>query len=132
MASVEKRFCGFCKCERNVYTKVHVAWTDVLGCAVLSTLLVLIIWQSFDPRGFLFFGLLLGIGEFLIQLRWRVSIACPYCGFDPVLYRRQPSRAAEQVKAHLDRRRADPNYILSSKPYANLPARKHKRLTTQA
>ncbi|HEX4924700.1 MAG TPA: hypothetical protein VFV50_11460 [Bdellovibrionales bacterium] len=104
-----------------------MSWTDVVSCLVLGLLLTFIVWQNFDPRGLIFFGLLLGAAELIVQLRWRVSIACPYCGFDPVLYRKNSARAAEQVKQHLDRRRADPNYILSTKPFINLPVRRSRR-----
>jgi hypothetical protein len=121
---MEKRFCGFCKCERNFYSKSHVAWTDVVSSAALAAVLMLVIWQGFDPRVSIFFALFLGLAEFFILVRWRLTISCPYCGFDPVLYRRSPAKAALKVTTHLDRRRADPNYLLSSKPYSNLPRRK--------
>ncbi len=120
MARIEKRYCGFCSCERNVYTKAHIAWTDVLSCALLASLLVFIVWQTLDPRGFIFFALFLGLSEFIIQLRWRLSVSCPYCGFDPLLYKRSRPAAAEKVKEHLDRRRNDPNFVLSTKPFMNL------------
>jgi hypothetical protein len=123
MGSVEKRYCGFCSCRRNVYTKVHVGWTDVLSCFVLAVLLVFIFWQSLDPRGFLFFACLLGVSEFVIQLRWRISVSCPYCGFDPLLYKKSKLEAAAKVKGHLASRRADPNHILSNKPFVNLQKR---------
>ncbi len=123
MGSHDRRYCAFCGCERNVYTKVHIGWTDVVSCAVLAFLLVLIFWQEPDPRGFMFFALLLGLGEFAIQLRWRLQLACPYCGFDPLLYKKSAPRAAARVKEHLDRRRADPHFVLSSKPFVNLRER---------
>jgi hypothetical protein len=127
MGSISKRFCGFCGCKRNVYTKVHVGWTDVLSCAVLAFLLVLIFWQTPDPRGFLLFACLLGVFEFAIQIRWRLSVSCQYCGFDPLLYKRSRPKAAEKVKEHLDRRRADPNHVLSTQPFVNLRKRAERR-----
>lgn len=127
MASIDKRYCGFCGCQRNVYTKVHVGWTDVLSSALLAFLMTLVIWQKLDPRGFLFFACTLGLTEFAIQLRWRLSVSCQYCGFDPLLYKRSRPKAAEKVKEHLDRRRADPNYVLSTQPFINLRKQAERR-----
>jgi hypothetical protein len=121
---METCYCAFCKCERRVHTKKHVCWTDVLSCIAMAALLTLVIWHKAEPRGILFISIFLGISEFFIQMRWRLALSCRYCGFDPILYKQSHQLAAEKVKKHLDRRRADPSFLLSSKPFSTMPIRK--------
>lgn len=45
---------------------------------------------------------------------------CKQCGFDPILYIKDPAKAAEKVEIHLAKRRDDPRYLLA-RPL-NLPA----------
>jgi len=47
-------------------------------------------------------------------------MVCRQCGFDPVLYIKDVDAASLKVREHLDRRKADPKYLLA-KPL-NLPA----------
>ena len=42
------------------------------------------------------------ISEIFIQLRWRLTVACPRCGFDPVLYVKDPEKAARRVRQFYD------------------------------
>lgn len=73
---------------------------------------MLAIWQSFNPRVFVAWAVYLGIAEAFVQIRWRLSIVCKQCGFDPALYSKDPSAAANKVKLHLDLRKQDPKSIL--------------------
>lgn len=52
-------------------------------------------------------------------MRWRLSILCQACGFDPALYLKDSSLAAAQVKRHLEMRSKDPRFLLA--PSLNLP-----------
>ena len=61
----------------------------------------------------MFFAFGLGFAEIFILVRWRLSIPCPHCGFDPVVYKKKPEVAAAQVKAFLDQRREDPLAVFS-------------------
>lgn len=60
---------------------------------------------------------ILGITEVLIQLRWRVSIACQKCGFDPVLYLRDPKKAATLVKQTMRSKLSNPNNLDKRLPF---------------
>lgn len=77
------------------------------------------IWGTFDPRVIFIWVLFLAIAETFLQLRWRLTITCRECGFDPVQYLKDPQLAAAKVKAHLERRKEDP-VNLFKKPL-NLP-----------
>lgn len=118
-------YCAFCKTERTIYAKKHVSFIDVGLAALASSLLMLALWQDFDPKVFVIFAFAAGFSEVFIQVRWRVSIPCPHCGFDPVLYKKNPEKAAKLVTAFLDRRREDPISLL--RPVPKLPVLKKKK-----
>lgn len=67
-----------------------------------------VIWGQFDPRVVFIWVFFLAIAETFLQLRWRLTMACRHCGFDPVVYVKDPQLAAAKVKIHLDRRKEDP------------------------
>jgi len=109
-------FCAFCRSERTVYRKRHISAFDVFLALVASLLLSFIVWQDFDPRLVIFFALSLVVAELFVVFRWRMSIACPKCGFDPVLYKKKPELAALRVKAHYTERLEDPMSVFAPPP----------------
>lgn len=74
---------------------------------------MLALWRGPDPRAFVVFAICLAIAELFVQVRWRLAVVCRVCDFDPVLYIRDPMTAASRVRQRLDRRREDPNALLS-------------------
>ncbi len=112
-------YCAFCRTERKVYTKRNISVSDILGAALGAGAVMMVIWQQFDPRVSLIFVFFLAIAEVFVQVRWRLTIECPLCGFDPVLYVKDSVKAAEKVKIKLDKRKNNPATLLS-KPL-NLP-----------
>jgi hypothetical protein len=109
-------FCAFCRSERTIYRKRHVSATDVFLSLLASALLSFIVWQDFDPRLVIFFVGAVVMAELFIVFRWRMSIACPKCGFDPVLYKKKPELAALRVKAYYSERSEDPMSLFSPPP----------------
>ena len=83
---------------------------------------MVLIWREFDPRALVVFVVFLAIAEVFVQIRWRMSLSCRQCGFDPVIYRKNQEVAVEKVKDHLQRRKMDPRYLLYEP--LNLPVRK--------
>jgi hypothetical protein len=117
MSEVSARcYCAFCRSERVVYRKRHVSLVDVALALAGAFLTSFIIWQDFDPRLVMFFVTYVGFAEIFIVFRWRLSISCPHCGFDPVVYCKNPEQAATRVKAHYARRREEPSFVLSPPP----------------
>ncbi|MCB0341903.1 MAG: hypothetical protein H6626_06490 [Pseudobdellovibrionaceae bacterium] len=117
----EKSFCAFCRTPRRVYRKKHMTLTNVVLSLLAAVLLMLILWQGPDPRAIVFFVVNLAIAEAFIQIRWRVSLPCPYCGFDPALYLRDKAAAAAKVKEFLLVRQTKPSSLLSKHdPIKNL------------
>jgi hypothetical protein len=106
-------YCAFCKTPRSVYQKKRLGAFNIFASAACSFALMFTIWQRFDPRVFVFFGIFLAFAEVFVQLRWRVNIVCHHCGFDPVLYVRNPDRAAEKVNLKLQERKNNPAAVLA-------------------
>lgn len=106
-------YCAFCKSPRRVARKRNINLWNIVASALVAGVLMIVFWQGYDPRVFIFFAFNLAIAEMFLQFRWRLSIPCRACGFDPVLYLKDPERAAERVKLRLDERKQDPGKVLA-------------------
>lgn len=113
-------YCAFCKTPRRIYRKKSISFMNVVGSALASVVVMMALWQQYDPRVMIAFVVCLAISEVFVKLRWRLSMTCRQCGFDPILYKKDHVAAAAKVKMHLDLRKEDPKYLLA-KPL-NLPA----------
>lgn len=116
----ETCFCAFCKEPRKIYVKRHVGVTNVLLSLVAANLLMLIIWGQFEARVIFLFVLSLIVAEVFIQLRWRLTLPCPQCQFDPILYKKNPERAAARVAEHYELKKQQPSFYLSRNPLLKL------------
>lgn len=117
-------YCAFCRTPRRIYQKHHLSFSDVFLSALTSVVIMMLVWHGIDARVLMIFVWLLSACEFFIQIRWRLSLPCPHCAFDPLIYLKDQARAAEKVKAHLEKRRQDPMVLFSARPHLNLPMRK--------
>jgi hypothetical protein len=88
---------------------------------LLSSAISFLIWRTWDPKSLLFFVVAVMIAESFIKVRWRVHMVCRSCGFDPVVYVKNPQKAADLVKDYLERRSQDPTALMR-RPL-NLPKR---------
>ncbi len=116
----EPCFCAFCREPRRVYAKKHITFSNLVLSAITSLLVMLILWQDFDPKVLFIFVLCLMVAETFVQLRWRLTLACPHCQFDPVLYMKSPVRAAARVSEFYELRKQDSGFYLSSNPLLKL------------
>lgn len=79
---------------------------------ILSLALNALIRGSVDQYFlFLLFPQLM-IGEMAVRMRYRASLVCQSCGFDPVVYRRDYKKARSLVQQTLETRRNDPAQLL--------------------
>ncbi len=113
-------YCAFCKSPRRIYRKKNISFLNIIGSALAGVVFMFALWQQYDPRAIIAFVVCLAISEVFVKIRWRLSVVCRQCGFDPVLYLKDPEAAAAKVKDQLVVRQQDPKYLLS-KPL-NLPA----------
>ena len=118
-------FCAFCKSPRRVYSKRHIGAIDGAYTFLLGFLLGLLIWQEVNPKFIPISITFMGIAEIVIQLRWRLSLPCRKCGFDPLLYLRNPSAAAEKVRIQFEERGKNANILVKKLPVLeNRPIKK--------
>ena len=89
-------------------------------------LLTLIFYAEADPRFLFLFVLCLIVSEVFIQVRWRISIACPKCGFNPLLYVKNPELAANKVNEYFERKKQDPAFYLTQNPLIKVALQKAK------
>jgi len=123
----EKIFCAFCRIPRQAYTKKHVTWINVVLSVLAGFMIMFISWQGFDARVCILSVFCLAAAEAFIQFRWRLSVSCNYCGFDPVLYIKDQPLAKQRVIETLERKKRSPSYLMSDKnPYMTLPKRQIK------
>lgn len=93
-----------------------------------SVLLMIILWQSMDPRGLVIFVLGLSVSEIFIVLRWRLTLPCPYCAFDPILYKKSPQLAAQKVRAFYEDSKETPAfYLKTNNPLLAIQKRQKKK-----
>ena len=107
-------FCAFCKTPRNVYIKKRISLTNIIASLLVASVLMMAIFGGWDPRFFILFIAALAIGEVFVQLRWRISVVCKQCGFDPVLYLKDINAAVAKVQTRLQQRKNDPTMILAT------------------
>lgn len=117
-------YCAFCKVERKVYSDKHLTLISVLGLVMLGIVMTYAIFRTLDVRGLGIVGSLLIVGEIFAQTKWRTSMICRNCGFDPVVYVRSPEQAGLKIKAFLDRRAESPEHLL--RPPVVLPKKAQK------
>lgn len=117
-------YCAFCRSPRRRPPQRRISLWNLLGLLGLAMLVNGLIAHEVDGRSLLLFVSFLFIAEWLLQLRWRVSLVCKECGFDPVIYLREPGRAAENVRAHLEARSRSPMSLFRKNAKLALPRRR--------
>ena len=118
-------YCAFCKVERKVYAHKHLTLVSIIGLVLLGLVMTLTVFKTLDPRGLFIVGTLLIISEIFSQTKWRTSMICRNCGFDPVVYVRNPEQAGLKIKAFLEMRKDSPDFLL--RPPVVLPVKKETK-----
>ncbi len=112
--------CAFCKNERKVYRKKHISFGSVVAMVFVASLFSYVFYQNVHPFPFVLGLAALSIAEISTQLRWRMALRCSHCGFDPLLYLRDPSKAALKVKDFVEERQRAPDSLLRPHPLRHL------------
>lgn len=119
----DHRYCAFCKVLRRVYVKKHIDLTNVVVAASFSAAVTYAVWGAFDPQGLLSFCIALAFAEVFVYLRWRMTITCNLCGFDPILYKRSPVEASARVKEFFKAQVENPEFWLTKSPLLDVQKR---------
>jgi hypothetical protein len=112
----DRIYCAFCKSPRRVFRRKHTGPFQWLGCALAAAFLSYVFVQGIEPLAFGFFVGFLVAAEAFVQFRWRASVICSECGFDPVLYLQDRPEAVIRVKEHLKARAEDPMQLIKRPP----------------
>lgn len=126
----EKRICAFCKLSHRIYLKKDVSTFDMLLNLGVTGLLALAIWGGPDLRSMLIFMALSFAMQVFLRVRYRESLKCPHCGFDPILYKANSEMAAQRVKDFLNKRTDNPAFMLKPKPQIKPIIRKKDSVPT--
>lgn len=105
-------YCAFCKTQRKVYLHKHLSILELIGLVFFGIVLTYVIFKNLDLGGLVIIGALLVIGELFVQTKWRTSMICSNCGFDPVVYVKSPEQAGLKIKAFLDKRSTSAGHLL--------------------
>ena len=108
--------CAFCKTPRKVYKSKYLSMFSILGLIGLSLVLSEVIWDSLDPRGLVVLGIMMLVGELFSQAKWRKSMICQNCGFDLIVYKKNPELAGSKIKEFLQNRGDRPDFLLKRAP----------------
>lgn len=112
----ENRVCAFCRLTHRVYLKKEVSVFDGSLLLFVTGLLAYAIWGGPDLRSLLIFMTLAFTFQVFLRIRYRESLKCPHCGFDPILYKQNSAKAAEKVSQFLEKRKDNPRYLLKPTP----------------
>lgn len=123
---VHKAFCSFCTLPLKIYGKQHVVLKELAVFSFVSVVFTFLVWGEFHFAGLLVFAVLTTTAELIHRMRWRASVKCKACGFDPVIYKNNPEQAAALVKTQLAARKVDPLYMLKPQPKIKPVIRKVK------
>lgn len=83
---------------------------------VVTGFMAFALWDGPDLRSMLIFMSLAFVMQVFLRVRYRESVKCPHCGFDPILYGQDHERAATKVKVFLEQRKDNPQYMLRAQP----------------
>lgn len=130
MERFDQVFCAFCRSARTIYKNRGLRPIYIVLGVFWSILLTLGYSPDLDLLGVAILLSLIGLAEIFLRIRWRLRVVCPHCGFDPVLYGQDPSRAALKVKNFLEKRKESPEFLLA--PVLNLPTLKETESSPSA
>lgn len=106
-------YCAFCKSTHWHYKHRSLGVFHIVMSLIVSAIVSFYIFGNLDPRLTLFFVVGLCISEVFMQIRWRMSLVCKQCGFDPIIYKRDTVLAAKMVKKHLQQRQNSAAILLN-------------------
>lgn len=95
-------------------------------CGLLAFLQMWVLWAEVNPKAIVFFVMNMTVCEVFLQIRWRLSLVCPHCQFDPLLYLKSPEKAAARIRQHFEKLQDSPKYLLGYHPLQRLRAERRK------
>lgn len=107
-----QHYCAFCRNPKHYYAKSKIGFFGIFCIFLMSALFSYGFRRQVDEYLlYIFFGFLLLI-EISVKLRFRLSLRCKECGFDPLLYKQSPQTACMNVRAFIEERNSHPENLL--------------------
>jgi hypothetical protein len=101
-------FCAFCRSPKVYFKRKRLGIVNIATAVITALAINYIFTHQIDPYVFVIFVVNLFVIELILGIRWRMSLICHECGFDPIIYKRNPEVACQMVKAKMDQRKTDP------------------------
>ena len=108
-------YCAFCRSPKYVYSKTALSFWTFCLIFLASSLSSYGLRRQFDEYVFGLFFLFLIIVELAVKVRYRISLRCKECGFDPLVYKKSSALAVDRVKECLASRASDPKNLLKAR-----------------
>lgn len=100
-------FCPFCANPRRLGLHPRLGQPlHFIQVGLCSAIFTILMWPLFGWKGMVSFVPLWTVFEVLYRWKVRASVACPSCGFDPVLCLADPEKAKQLVREHFEKKRA--------------------------
>ena len=125
--SKEIFYCAFCRSPHRYYAKKGIGLIHLFISILLTVCFMWGYWGNWNQQAVPILLISLSLGELTSHFRWRLALICRQCGFDPLIYQKNPDVAAQKVKEFLIRRKTEPHFLLS--PTINLPKQRRNNLT---
>lgn len=123
----QKVFCAFCSLPFKVYRKKNVGWFEVTLSIVLAAVSNFLYQGDFHYSLLIAAGLMLMSLELFVRMRWKNSVVCTHCAFDPLLYKKNPELAATKVNEFMKFRKTSTKHLL--RPTPQIPTRQKAEKT---
>lgn len=130
--SQQTSYCAFCREPRKIFRQRHLNALGIIQCLAITMSMMWIFFQDWDFRALVIFAAVMGLAEVFVMLRWRFSIVCRSCGFDPVLYLRDRNLAAQRVKLYMEVQSKDPYFAFTKKAQVHLALHKKNKKPRKA
>lgn len=101
-------YCAFCRSPKVYFKRKRLGLLNTAGACVGALALNYVFSRQIEPIAFVIFVVNLFAIELALQIRWRMSLICHECGFDPVIYKRSPEAACQMVKEKIEQRKTNP------------------------
>ncbi|MBX7231894.1 MAG: hypothetical protein K1X29_07385 [Bdellovibrionales bacterium] len=113
LSKPQECFCAFCGSTRKVLRRRQPLGIHFFGSAILTAIITLLVWEELHPKGLVLWGIIFSLLETSNLWLWRIGIICPHCGFDPILYLKNPQQAAKRVRNLFDRKKQKEDFLFT-------------------
>jgi len=100
-------FCPLCRTERNVTVNPKLTKKNVIQIALTTAIVGSALFPVFGVESYFVFFAIWGAFELAIRSDYKKQIACPHCGFDATLYKRNVKDARQKVAEFWEQKKSN-------------------------